>query len=200
MNCDNNCPCMNGGNQNTPKRTVIRHVQGNNIELFIPLTRMVATVSNGTTTKDATEYPIYDVKVVLQRGKHIYEFPALVNGINTAYIEDTGTLPVGTYSITVTFRGTDGVKYRYKKNAVLQIVDTIEEGCEYSSDEYNVIAYYPTIEGHASAILISDHEVIITEAGKFQGDNTPNDSYADVAAEYGEGYVEVGDNDVTLHI
>lgn len=201
MNC-NQCPYTNhgSGNGNELPRPSIIHPQGNYIQLSIPITMRVEAVTDGDNEVMEMDQ-ISDsaqVRIELVKGKKAYSYTPIMEG-NRAVISDKGKLPVGTYDIVVLLYE-DGVSARYKKRTLLQVVDTAETGGQYVNDEINVIAMYPIIKGKTTAIIVGDDSVTISEAGKFQGDDTPGDNYADIKATYGDGSVSVGDNDVTITI
>jgi len=194
MNCPNTCPYING---DTSQQGVIIHPQGNPITLTIPMTSVCETVSNGTDVKDDRNFPIYDVSVALVKGKNAYTYTPRIS-VNTITFNDEGTLPVGTYGIEIKYRGTDGKHYRWKAESMLRIVDAGEG--DYTTNEYNIMAYYPKVYGRVSAIDVTDTEVIITEGRGYTGDTTPNDGNADISADYGSQQIEITDNEVILHI
>jgi len=137
--------------------------------------------------------------VELSRGKKTIKRKCEIFQNRISFI-DNGELPVGTYDITVLLNWEDGGKMRYKKRTLLQIVDTTAEGGQYDNDEFNVVAIYPIVEGETTAIIVGNDDVTISENGKFQGDDTPNDEYADVSSTYGQSNIEIEDDYVTLNI
>lgn len=143
-----NCICDNINKLVTPK---IRHVYGNVLRVAIPLTlRTVEVVDGVITTSDTEFYPsdLYSVVVVFESGVTKLKYLATVDG-NVVYVEDKGTIQVGTYSITVLCKDAAGNPYRFKERAVLQIVDAtadagIQEGVEYEilTNYLNAAVYF----------------------------------------------------------
>ena len=196
MNC-NQCPYNNNGGNNA--EDMLTHPFGNPFTITFPMTSVVVMVNNGNEVQEDRNFPIYDVVVALLRGKRRYEYVPRIS-TNAITFNDRGVLPVGTYDIEITYRGTDSMHYRYKQEDFIRILDSAKAGGTYTSDGCDIIAYYPKIKGNISAIDITDNEVTINEGRGFTGDNTPNDGYADMSAEYGTSSIEVGENDVTITI
>lgn len=195
MDCSN-CP----HNNNTTKRPVIRHTQGNVLQLSLPLTMRWHIVTDGVEqiVEKGTISHDMDIRVVLSKGNKEYTYvPELYN--NQVSIIDYGTLPIGTYSIAIEIND-DGNRLRYKKRTLLQIVDSTEDGQQYENNEMNVLAFYPVVEGVTTAIIVGDDDVIISENGKYKGDDTPNDDNADITAQYGDNSIEVGEDEVIINI
>lgn len=198
MKC-NQCPYNNSGSGNKT-RPMIVHTQGNFLQLSFPITMKIVSVVDGQET-DAVQDVLSSsaqVQVELVMGKKVFPFIPEMNG-NRATITDYGNLPIGTYDIVIKM-SEDGTNVRYKKRTLLRIVDTTEDGDQYENDELNVFTYFPVIYGKTTAIIIDDDDVTISEVGKFRGDDTPNDNYADIAASYGDSSIEVTDDEVTLTI
>lgn len=195
MNC-NNCPY----NQNGRHADIIRHTQGNILILTIPIKFIWASVIGGEVEKNEQgEIAHYmDLTVEFRRGNKVYPVDASVFDGQIS-VTVPATLPIGTYSIEIRIDD-GGNKLRYKKKTLLRIVDTTAEGGEYANDEMELVAVYPVVEGEISAITVGDGDVTISEHGKFQGDDTPNDEYADISAAYGDSTMEVGEDDVTITI
>ena len=196
MNCKN-CPYNNKEDKN---HSVIRHTQGNYLALNIPVKIIWASAIHGEVDK-AEQGSItrdMDVTVELNRGHKVYSFIPSVYDEHLSVI-DAGTLPIGTYGITIVIVD-GGNRFRYKQNTVLRIVDSTAEGGEYANDDIDIVAVYPVVEGEISAITVGDSDVTISERGKFQGDDTPNDEYADITAAYGDSTMEEGEDDVTITI
>lgn len=196
MNC-NQCPYMNGGKGGV--KALITQVQGNNFSLMIPMTSVLVNNTNGKEQRDDRSFPIFDVQVWLVRNIKKYECQFTVS-TNVIIVREPGQLPVGTYDIVITYRGTDGQKYRYKQLALLEIIDAAVDGGEYENSEVDVITHYPTIRGRVSAINISDTEVSITEGQGYTGDTTPNDNFADMSAEYGDNVIVITEDEVIITI
>ncbi len=198
MNCKN-CPYNNGavGKLNRP---VITHPHGNYLQLMIPLEFCWHIVSDGVEQKNlqGTITNEMAVEVVLSRGKKEYSYkPEVVN--NQVIIIDRGTLPIGTYDIAILIYD-NGNRMRYKQRALLQVVDSVAQGVQYDNNEVNVFGIYPIVEGKITAISIGSDDVTLSENGKFQGDDTPEDNFADITAIYGDSSIEVSDDEVTLTI
>jgi hypothetical protein len=173
--------------------------QGNPITLLIPMSSVAASCTNGVESRAERSFPIYDVRVFLVRGKHEYEFTPEVS-VNVITIRERGQLPVGTYEIKITYRGTDQQPYTYRQRTLLQIVNFAKDGGQYENDEVDVIANYPVIKGRISAIDVTDSDVSISEGRGYTGDNTPNDGYADVSAAYGDNKLNITDDEVIITI
>lgn len=192
------CNCNNGSGSGSDN--VIRHPQGNVLIINIPLTRRAVYTINGTTTASEVEFPFHDVVVSFIKNMKRYDYPARMSSTNVATIIDYGKLPVGTYSIEVTGSGTDGLDYRFKKNTVLMIVDSTEEGGVYETDEFNVTAFYPVVNGKTSAIIINDNDIVIEANGTYKGDDTPNDNFIDITAAFGDKNIEITDDEIIINI
>lgn len=163
-----NCQC-NIDEGTTDSGYVIKHVQGNYISLRIPFTLILAKTTNGNVTIDEFSNPINMVSVIFQKGPIKKEFKAtLVINSSTIIVNDYGTLNVGSYDIIVAFTTRDGRTYRYKQNTVLQIVDSTDEGGQYETNEFDVVAYYPIIKGKNSIITITDDVVLLNEGDGFE--------------------------------
>lgn len=196
MNCIN-CPYNNAGSGTD--RPIMAFPYGNNWTLMFPLTSVSVNVTNGVVSKSDRTFPIFDVKVVLVRGKHEYDYPPTIS-TNVITIRDDGQLPIGTYDIVISYRGTDGQQYRLKQRTMLRIFDAAKDGGEYENDEVDIITHYPTIRGRISAIDVTDSEVFITEGRGYSGDNTPNDGNADISAEYGSNQMTINEDEVIITI
>lgn len=131
------CNCSNTGAK-------IRHVYGNVLRIAVPLTLRTVEVVDGVITATDTDFTPcadYPVSILLDRGEAQVKFIAQLRGENIAYFEDKGTLPVGTYSITVLCKDDQGNPYRFKERAVLRVVDCtadagVQPGIEYEDEEY----------------------------------------------------------------
>lgn len=201
MNC-RDCP-YNNGTSGKINRPVITHPQGNMINLTFPITTRAVAVVDGAEQVEEIEADLSNGLVgkpivELSRDKKVLRFECEILNNKVNFI-DYGKLPIGTYDISILLDWGD-TRMRYKKRTMLRIVDSTEDAVQYENDEFNVVAVYPIIKGKTTAIIIGDDDVIISEAGKFKGDDTPNDSYADVTAIYGESGIEVNDDEVILTI
>lgn len=146
-----NCNCNNKDNRLTPPK--ITHVQGNVLRLAIPLTlrtiELVDVEVDGEIQQQtkATDTPFtpssdYPVMVVLSKGAVKVSFKAQMRDGNVAYTEDKGTIPVGTYDITVTCNDNHGNPYRFKQSTVLQVFDTTAQAGIETPIEYEVTTWY----------------------------------------------------------
>lgn len=117
----------------------IRPVQGNWMQLGIPLTLQTVTMVNGEPEVTVSEFipnPSYPVEIVLKRGSKERRYEARMDG-NIAVFEDDGTLESGIYSMTILCRDGAGKKKRYKARDAVKVVDlTAEAGIE-PSIEYD---------------------------------------------------------------
>ncbi len=112
------------------KEIVITHVQGNVLTLAIPLQREIVSLVNGQVDISYEDFvPTGPVTVVLTCGNYAAKYKATMDDelTNVAHIEDNGTLPVGVYSITIRCRDENTKPMRYKKRAVVNVVDTTAE-------------------------------------------------------------------------
>lgn len=185
---------------NSKSQPVIRHPHGNKITLRIRLTEKQVTVTDGVVdTIDEECIPHGAVTVRFSMGKRAIDRVATVQG-DTIIVTDNGSIPPGTYSIEILFEDSAGQPMRYKKKTVLHVADDTEGGGQYENDEMNVQATYPVVNGVTPAITVGDVDVIISENGKYKGDDTPDDNYADVTAQYGESSIEVGDDEVIINL
>lgn len=135
------CRC-NSITKLTPAK--IRHVYGNVLRIAVPLTMRTVEVVDGVvsvTDTDFTPSTDYPISIIFDKGAAKAKYIATLRGDHIAYIEDKGTLEVGTYSITVLCKDSDGNPYRFKERAILQVVDAtadagINPGIEYDVEEY----------------------------------------------------------------
>ena len=142
MNCDN-CRCGNSGG-NTSRRIGIVH--GNAFTLGIPLRRLEVTVASGIRSDDESELTpsITNMRVIFGKGAVRREYPAeLVNGY--VVVEDKGTLPIGTYDITVLATDVNGDPLRYKENFVMKVVDTTAEADFSGIEQYDGYFKFPML-------------------------------------------------------
>lgn len=197
MNC-NQCPYNNNGGNTAGG--MLEHPFGNAFTITLPITSVTVTVSNGGESTLDRNFPIRDVKVALVRGKRRYEYEPRVS-TNVITFDDKGVLPIGTYDLVITYIGTDVKHYEFRQEKFIRIFEYAKgTGGSYNNGSCDVMAFYPKIKGNISAIEITDNDVTISEGRGFTGDNTPNDGYADISAEYGSSSIEVGENDVTITI
>lgn len=203
MNC-NNCPYRNGNGTNTSAsgRTILIHPLGNPLTLQFPIKMKSVNVTDGVTISRERNIferlPQYELICEFSRGKKVFPLKSYVAN-ESIVVNNVGSLGLGSYDVTIVIRS-GGTSYRFKQNIILQIVDETMNGGQYDNDEVNVLASYPVIQGQTQAIIIDDSNIIISENGKFKGDDTPNDEYADINAAYGDSSIEVGEDDVIITI
>lgn len=121
----------------------IKHVEGNKLQLAIPLTIQTVTVDDGETSATVTDFvpnPSYPVEIVLKRGSKERRYDAWMDG-NIAVMEDPGTLERGTYSVIVLCRNDAGEPLRFKQRDVVEVVDVtadagIDPGIEYNAETH----------------------------------------------------------------
>lgn len=151
----------------------IKHVEGNKLQLAIPLTIQTVTVDDGETSAAVTDFvpnPSYPVEIVLKRGSNERRYDARMDG-NIAVMEDAGTLDRGTYSVIVLCRNDAGEPLRFKQRDVVEVVDlTAEAGIE-ASIEYNAETHYldAAVFMAVSGVGIARWEV--TESHESGGEN-----------------------------
>ncbi len=201
MNC-RNCP-YNNGTSGKVNRPAITHPYGNLINLSFPITMRAVSVVDGVENVEELEVDLSNNLVrkpivELSRGKKVMNFECEIFNNKVDFI-DYGKLPVGTYDIAILLDYGE-TQMRYKKRTLLQIVENTDEAGQYENDEFNVVAVYPIIKGRSIAISIADGQVRISENGKFQGDDKPNNGRADITAQQGDGYLVIEDGKAKLHI
>lgn len=138
MSCNNN----NHGNKPNVR---IKHVFGNVLQLAIPLTlRTLEKVGDAIEATDEDFIPSSDYPVTVEFKKNgaKVDIAAEMRDGNVAYVEDCGTIPVGTYDITVLCKGDNGKPYRFKQKTVLQVVDTTAEAGITTPIEFETQVWY----------------------------------------------------------
>ena len=178
-------------------KTIILHIQGNEITIGFPLQEITSVLTDGARTTDAEENALADVWVVLRRGLLVRQYRATVID-NLVYITDKGHLLCGEYDIEVYYDSIDEHHMRFAQDKMLAVVRTTEEGQKYQSDDYDVVAYYPVIRGRASAVVIGDGHVRLYAGRGLNADLA--DGAVNLRAGYGNSEVEVTDNNVNIHI
>ena len=178
-------------------KTIILHIQGNEITIGFPLQEITSVLTDGARTTDAEENALADVWVVLRRGLLVRQYRATVID-NLVYITDKGHLLCGEYDIEVYYDSIDEHHMRFAQDNMLVVVRTTEEGQKYQSDDYDVVAYYPVIRGRASAVVIGDGHVRLYAGRGLNADLA--DGAVNLRAGYGNSEVEVTDNNVNIHI
>lgn len=139
MNC--NCNNINGSSAAKAKIPV---VYGNVLRLAIPLTLRIVEFVDGEMQATDTDFipsSDYPVNVVLSKVAMKKVFEAEMDG-NVAFIEDKGTIPVGTYDITVTCKDDAGTPYRFKQRAVVEVTEFTAEAGILPPTEYMVKTWY----------------------------------------------------------
>jgi len=194
------CPYNNGagGKLNRP---VITHPQGNLINLSFPITTRAVTVIDGEEHAEEVEMDLSQnlaskPVVELSRGKKVLKYECDIFQNKVSFV-DYGKLPLGTYDIAISLDFVGGSQMRFRKRTMLQIVEHMDG--QYANDEFNVTAIYPIIKGRTIAISIADGQVRISENGKFQGDDKPNNGRADITAKQGNGYLVFEDGKAKLY-
>lgn len=191
MNCTN-CHCKNSGTGGDENRPFISHPYGNYISLSFPISMRAVTVIDGVENAEEIETDLSNNLVgkpivELSRGNKVLRFECEIFQ-NKVVFSDSGKLQIGSYDISILLNYGEQ-QLRYKKRTVLKIVDETANGGQYENDEFDVIAIYPIINGRSIAISFVDGQVRISENGKFQGDDKPNNGRADITAKQGEGYL-----------
>lgn len=183
------------------KKTIIRHIQGNRLEIHVPLSERTVTSTDGNVDTHETAIEPSNVTVRLyKRGIARYDLTPTING-NMLVIVDNGTIQLGKYDIEIFGTVTVGNRpLRFKECNLLHVVDATDQGGEYDTDEYNVIAYYPFIQGREHAIVIDGDKVYMEIGGNFGADDDPTDNKATIFTGYGEGTISIEDNKVILDI
>lgn len=179
-------------------KTKILHTQGNKIIIGFPIEEVIAELRDGSLSKNAENKLIPDVWVVLRRGLLIRQYHAF-SSFNYVYFTDEGHLPCGEYDIEVYYDSIDGGQHmRLKREKILHVVDTTDEGQKYEGSDFNVIAYYPVIQGRAAAVIIgSDYVALYANNGLNADIGTDS---VNLRAGYGESSVEVNANNVNINI
>lgn len=151
----------------------IKHVEGNKLQLAIPLTIQTVTVDDGETSATVTDFvpnPSYPVEIVLKRGSKERRYDAWMDG-NIAVMEDPGTLERGTYSVIVLCRNDAGEPLRFKQRDVVEVVDLTAEADIEAGIEYNAETHYldAAVFMAVSGVGIARWEV--TESHESGGEN-----------------------------
>lgn len=167
---------------------------------MFPLMLVSEELIGGNRNTDVEEYGIDDdVWIVLRRGILVrqYKVDACHNYV---WFTDHGHLPCGVYDIEVYYDQHQGipVPLRFKQEKVLIVVDSTEAGQVYESSDYDVMAYYPIINGRAAAVVIGDGYVGI-RAGAGLNADIGNDS-VNLRAGFGPSQVEITENNVNINI
>ena len=185
------------------KKKIIQHIRGNYICMKMTLTERTVTTVNGVTEEsDSSIVPSKNapVKVLFSQGYDSVALDAEFMNDGRVKVEDNGTLGIGKYSIEILCRDISGHPLRFKKKTTLNVVDATAEGGQYNTDEFDVIAYYPVINGMRSAIFIENGKIYLEVGGRVGEDDDPNDGKAMISTGYGEGYVAREDGKIILYI
>ena len=179
------------------EKTKILHIQGNEITIGFPLVTISATLVDGSLNKDEIEDAVGNAWVVLRRGILVRQYHVQASH-NYVFITDKGHLPCGEYDIEAYYDDPDGIHMRYKYEKLLAVVDSTDAGQVYESSDYDVVAYYPVINGRASAVVIGDGYVGL-RAGAGLNADIGNDS-VNLRAGFGPSQVEITENNVNINI
>ena len=177
--------------------TKILHIQGNEITIGFPLVTINATLIDGGLTKDEFEDAVGHAWVVLRRGLLVRQYHVQASH-NYVFMTDKGHLPCGEYDIEVYYDDLDGIHMRYKQDKVLVVVDSTEQGQHYESSDYDVIAYYPVINGRASAVVIGNGMVSLFAGRGLNADI--GDGSVNLRAGHGNSTIEIENNEVNINI
>ena len=180
-------------------RTIIRHIQGNEITIAFPIMEVEAILNDGSYSDNREENRINgDVWLVLNRGLCRLQYKPTVQN-NYIVFTDHGHIPCGDYDMTVYYdKPREGKHMRLKKNVVLSVVDSTDEGGVYESTDFDVVAYYPVIHGRESAVIIGDGYVRLMAGAGLRADI--DEDSVNLRAGYGNSTVEVTENNVNINI
>lgn len=171
------CNCININANGEGQLPEIRHVYGNVLRLGIPLTlRTIEMVNEKPKATDSDFIPSsnYPVNVIFSKAAvqiTQISIEATMRDDNVACIEDRGTIPVGTYDITVVCNDDSGNPYRFKQLASLKVVDTtaeagIEKGIEYEVETWYLrAAIFLVLKGDAGETVQAQSDWEETDIG-----------------------------------
>ena len=179
--------------------TKILHIQGNEITIGFPVGEVYADLRDGTLDKHVLDRVIDDPTwVVLRRGLLVRQYRATAS-FNYVHFTDTGHLPCGEYDIEVYYDSEDeGHHMRLAYEKILRVVSTTDEGQQYQSSDYDVMAYYPVINGRASAVIISNGTVALMAGRGLKADLADNS--VNLRTGYGDSQVDVTNTNVNINI
>lgn len=180
--------------------TKILHIQGNQITIGFPVEEVYADLRDGSldTNSESLLIDSANTWVVLRRGLLVRQYRATVS-FNYVHFTDKGHLPCGEYDIEVYYDSTDeGHHMRLKYEKMLTVVDSTEQGQVYQSTDFDVLAYYPVINGREAAVIIGDGYVRLMAGAGLRAD-IDSDS-VNLRAGYGNSTVEVTENNVNINI
>ena len=104
---------------------VIRIVYGNVLAMGIRLTERIVTMHNGEVEYEDVDFipsDEYPVNVEFGWNGQTIAMDVEMQG-NIAYVQDNGTLPVGTWSVTITCKDDNGNPHRFKQKAVVRVYE-----------------------------------------------------------------------------
>lgn len=138
-----NCNCNNENN----KTALIKHVFGNVLRLAIPLTLRTVSLEDGEIVSTDTDFipsNEHPVRVEFTKEKGITKvvIDAVMRDGNVACVEDEGTIPIGTYAITVTCKDNNAKPYRFKQRTVLTVTDYTADAGIQKPVEFEVKEWY----------------------------------------------------------
>lgn len=177
--------------------TKILHIKGNSITIGFPIAEIENVLNDGSDTVN-TEFNdiVGDVWVVLRRGILVRQYKVTASD-NYIHFTDHGHLPCGEYDIEV-YYDRQLLPMRYAKDKMLIVVNTTEEGQVYQSTDFDVLAYYPVINGRESAVVIGDGYVRLIAGNGLKADI--DEDSVNLRAGYGNSTVEVTENNVIINI
>ena len=132
-------------NCNNNNTNVIPHVYGNVLSLAIPLTLRTIEVVDGEVEATDTDFipsSFHPVKVIFSRGTETISLEATMRDGNIACVEDYGTIPIGTYDITVKCKDDQGKPYRFHQKETLAVFNATSEAGITSPIEYEAKTWY----------------------------------------------------------
>ena len=178
-------------------KTIILHIQGNEITIGFPIQEITSVLTDGSRTATAEVNDLADVWVVLRRGLLVRQYRATIID-NLVYITDKGHLLCGEYDIEVYYESIDEHHMKFVEEKMLCVVRTTAEGQKYQSSDYDVVAYYPVIRGRASAVVIGDGHVRLYAGRGLNADLA--DGAVNLRAGYGNSTIEIENNSVNIQI
>lgn len=106
------------------KTSKLVYGQGNPFRFIIPLVIRTITIDDGVlSTADADFIPSdsYPISLVLDNGESQIKL-IISHNRNNAVVQDSGSIPVGVYSMAVVCKDSEGNQYRFKESQRLYIV------------------------------------------------------------------------------
>lgn len=179
-------------------KTKILHIQGNEITIGFPVKEVNAVLHDGSSsTVDKTE-ALSELWVVLRRGILVRQYK-VYPAHDYVFFTDKGHLPCGAYDLEVFYDTEDGQHMRLSYPQILTIVDSTEAGQIYESDDFDVDAYYPIVNGRSSAVVITENSVMLQIGGRIGTDEDGDDENT-INAEYGDGSITETDDEIIINI